>query len=129
MEINLAKLSVAAQLAKIRKERDALAIREKALMSKNNGKALAQIVKIAKDAGISIDDIAKALNAKPKSKATQPTAKKGKLAGVKVAAKYQNPANPDQTWTGRGVAPRWVQDLKTSNLLDTALILPSTQAG
>lgn len=31
--------------------------------------------------------------------------------GVKVAAKYRNPNNPVQTWTGRGVAPKWMQDL------------------
>lgn len=29
----------------------------------------------------------------------------------KVAAKYQNPDDKSQTWTGRGVAPKWVQAL------------------
>lgn len=24
--------------------------------------------------------------------------------------KFQNPANPQQTWTGRGKRPRWLQD-------------------
>lgn len=28
----------------------------------------------------------------------------------KVAPKYRNPANPDQTWTGRGIAPAWIRD-------------------
>jgi DNA-binding protein H-NS len=28
--------------------------------------------------------------------------------GSKVAAKYRNPHNHDQTWTGRGVKPRWL---------------------
>ena len=31
--------------------------------------------------------------------------------GSKVAAKYRNPHNPDQTWTGRGVKPRWLAAL------------------
>lgn len=31
--------------------------------------------------------------------------------GVKVAAKYRNPDNRSQTWTGRGVAPKWMQAL------------------
>ena len=33
----------------------------------------------------------------------------GKRAGVrrKVKPKYRNPADPDQTWTGRGKRPRW----------------------
>lgn len=29
----------------------------------------------------------------------------------KVAAKYRNPANPSETWTGRGVTPKWMQEL------------------
>lgn len=28
-------------------------------------------------------------------------------AGRKVAPKYRNPDNPEQTWTGRGKAPLW----------------------
>lgn len=32
------------------------------------------------------------------------------LKKTPVAAKYADPANPDQTWTGRGRKPRWVQD-------------------
>ncbi len=31
--------------------------------------------------------------------------------GAKVAIKYRNPANPDQTWTGRGRQPRWLSGL------------------
>lgn len=31
--------------------------------------------------------------------------------GSKVPPKYQNPDNPAQTWTGRGVAPKWMQAL------------------
>lgn len=30
--------------------------------------------------------------------------------GSKVAPKYRNPANPEQTWTGRGVKPRWLSE-------------------
>lgn len=33
-----------------------------------------------------------------------------KAARGKVAPKYANPENPEQTWTGRGRKPRWVQD-------------------
>ena len=31
--------------------------------------------------------------------------------GSKVAPKYRNPHNHDQTWTGRGVKPRWLAAL------------------
>lgn len=37
--------------------------------------------------------------------------------------KFQNPANPKQTWTGRGKRPRWLQDAldEGANLEDFAL--------
>lgn len=33
---------------------------------------------------------------------------KQKQTRAAVAAKYQNPSNPEQTWTGRGRQPKWV---------------------
>lgn len=30
--------------------------------------------------------------------------------GMKAKAKYKNPANPEQTWSGRGRKPQWVHD-------------------
>ncbi len=119
----MARTTIAAQLAKLRKDREILEKREKALLAKTNDKVLGQIVALAKDAGITAADIAKALGAAKPAKTKAPrAAKKGALAGKKVAAKYRNPANPEQTWTGRGVSPAWVQALKTAGTLDTALI-------
>jgi DNA-binding protein H-NS len=34
--------------------------------------------------------------------------RKQRSAGI---PKYRNPANPAQTWTGRGKPPRWLQDV------------------
>ena len=31
--------------------------------------------------------------------------------GAKVARKYRNPSDHNQTWTGRGVKPRWLSEL------------------
>ncbi|GAB1408548.1 H-NS family nucleoid-associated regulatory protein [Thermomonas brevis] len=45
---------------------------------------------------------AKAPASKPARKAA-----KGRSLG-KVAPKYRNPANPQETWTGRGRQPRWL---------------------
>jgi DNA-binding protein H-NS len=127
----MARSSVAAQLAKLRKDREALEKREKALLAKTNDKVLSKIVTLAKEAGLTAADIAKALGAnKPSKSAKAPRAgKKGALAGKKVAPKYRNPANPDQTWTGRGVSPSWVQALKAAGTLDSALISTSAAAG
>ena len=120
----MARTTVAAQLVKLRKEREALEKREKALLAKTNDKALAQIIAIAKDAGLTAADIAKALGQTSKTNKTKSMVvkKSGALAGKKIAPKYRNPANPEQTWTGRGVSPTWVQELKTAGKLDTALI-------
>ena len=35
--------------------------------------------------------------------------KKQKRKGAKVAAKYRNPDDASQTWTGRGMTPKWVR--------------------
>lgn len=123
----MARTSIAAQLAKLRKDREALEKREKALLAKTNDKVLSKIVALAKEAGLTAADITKALGATKPAKAagkTQRVAKKGGLAGKKVAPKYRNPANPEQTWTGRGVSPTWVQALKAAGTLDSALIAP-----
>jgi DNA-binding protein H-NS len=38
------------------------------------------------------------------------TDKKLVRKGSKVAIKYRDPNNPENTWTGRGVMPRWLRD-------------------
>ncbi len=43
---------------------------------------------------------------------TERKQKSSTIKGKKVPPKYRNPANPNETWTGRGLAPRWMQDLK-----------------
>ncbi|MCU9836635.1 H-NS histone family protein [Ruegeria sp. WL0004] len=30
--------------------------------------------------------------------------------GTKATAKYRNPADPEQTWSGRGRKPQWIHD-------------------
>ena len=123
----MARNTVASQLAALRKQRDLIAKKEQALLSKSHDKVLTKIVQMAKEAGLTASDIAKALGSGKAAKAAKgpkapKAAKKGTLAGKKVAPKYRNPANADQTWTGRGVSPTWVQELKTAGTLDTALI-------
>ena len=124
----MARNTVASQLAALRKQRDLIAKKEQALLSKSHDKVLTKIVQMAKEAGLTASDISKALGSGKAAKAAAKgpkapkAAKKGTLAGKKVAPKYRNPTNADQTWTGRGVSPTWVQELKTAGTLDTALI-------
>jgi DNA-binding protein H-NS len=34
--------------------------------------------------------------------------RRGTQQGSKIAPKYRNPANPSETWAGRGLKPRWL---------------------
>ena len=116
--------SVASQLAKLRKEREALEKREKALQTRTHTRAIEKILAIAKDAGLSAADISAAMGGSKKKAAKTKVAGAAKKAGPrgKVAPKYKNPADATQTWTGRGKSPVWVQALKNAGTLDSALI-------
>ena len=129
----MARTTVASQLAALQKQREALEKKEQVLKAKSHDKVLSQIVQMAKDAGLTAGDIAKAFDSGKSAKAAKGAkaagaAKKGALAGKKVPAKYRNPANAEQTWTGRGVSPAWVQELKVEGALDTALIVQNAAA-
>ena len=60
--------------------------------------------------------------AKKATKAKAVGVKKSALKGAKVAPKYRNPSNHEQTWSGRCVTPKWVAELKAEGKLETALI-------
>ena len=125
----MARTSPMMQLEKIRAARIKLEKEEQRLMSRGHDKALAQIVQIAHSAGLSAADIAAAMGSKNKGKkaatkavgAKTPKAKRA-TAGKKVAPKYRDPANPANTWTGRGRMPQWVQALNAAGTLASAQI-------
>lgn len=61
-----------------------------------------QMNELASKAGVKfqiIEDVSK--------EASKPAPRRGS----KVPAKYQNPYNPAEKWSGRGVKPRWLQAL------------------
>jgi len=117
----MARITVEAQLAKLRKAKADLEKKEQALLNRTQGKVIAKIIQLATDNGISAAQIEEALKsgkpAKPRKSAKSASGVRGK-----VAPKYRNPTNAEQTWTGRGKAPLWVQALKNAGTLDTALI-------
>ena len=124
------KPSIAAQLASIQKQRDLLSKKEAVLRAESHGKVLLQIVKMAKDAGLTLAEItsayndkkAKMANTRKKSNKSSIKLKSHTMKGVKLPAKYKNPLNPNQTWTGRGANPAWVATLRESGQLESALI-------
>lgn len=46
---------------------------------------------------------------------------KGKIS--KVKPKYRNPANPSQTWAGRGKRPRWFADALAAGKKEKDLLI------
>lgn len=90
--------------------------------SNNKEKALKELKAVAAKHGISLESLLGGKTAKTAAKA--PRAKKSAAkARAKVAAKYANPADASQTWTGRGRKPLWVADaLSAGQSLDSLLI-------
>ena len=65
-----------------------------ALKRSQHKEVIAQIKELAASIGVTVD-------IHETSKATS----------AKIPAKFCNPDNPSQTWTGRGMAPKWLKDL------------------
>ena len=118
--------NVSTQLAQIKKQKEALLKKEQALLSKSHDKVLSKIVQMAKDAGLTASDITAAMGSVKSAKAKAVKVAKKTGSRGKVAPKYRNPANASETWTSRGKAPSWVQALKATGTLETALITQPT---
>jgi len=72
----------------------------------------AKINKYVRDHGYTIEE----LYGSPSELSTGVAKKKSgnktaKPTGAKVKPKYRNPANPSETWSGRGRQPRWMAAL------------------
>lgn len=67
-----------------------------AKQANNRKKVITQIKELAASIGVSIEIV------------DEKTQKKRVSS---VAAKYANPANPFETWTGRGLPPKWMKAL------------------
>ena len=109
MSIDLSNLSAKELAALIRD-----AQKRKTVVAKRQPitKVRAQLAAAAKKAGYSIEELFGA--GAPAAKAVRGAkAAKGAKTGrtlPKVAPKYRNPANPAETWTGRGKQPRWLAE-------------------
>ena len=73
--------------------------------------AQAEIEKIAKDLGVSVDDLLQEKKSRGKKATARKAGRKKKVAVRKPAKiKYRNPADSSQTWTGRGKRPVWLRE-------------------
>lgn len=74
---------------------------QRAREEKKRGKkkeAIAEIMRLAASEGLTVKI----------SEGSKPVSVR---KGSKVSAKYRNPHNHEQTWTGRGMKPRWLKAL------------------
>ena len=85
----------------------------------------AKLTQLAKAEGYTVAElfgVAAAASGAPKAAPKAAAKAKGKSTG-KVAPKYRNPANPAETWAGRGQPPRWLAaELKPGKKLEDYLI-------
>jgi DNA-binding protein H-NS len=119
MDINFDALSVD-ELEKLIKQAQKKLDKKRMEAVKN---AQAEIGKIARDLGISVEDLLQEKVGRKKA-ASKTTRRKTKVAVRKPAkVKYRNPADSSQTWTGRGKRPIWLRDaLENGAQLDHFLI-------
>ena len=101
---NLSAKELGALIAKAKEQQTKLAKRTP--IATVRGK----ITKFAKAEGYTLDELFGTPGARPAKAAAKPGPRAGKKLG-KVAPKYRNPANPKETWTGRGKHPRWMAAL------------------
>ncbi|WP_401750621.1 H-NS histone family protein [Stenotrophomonas muris] len=118
--INLSRMSSRdlGQLIRDAKRQQAVVAKRKPLAT-----VRAKLTKLAKAEGYSIQELFGGATA-PATK--RPTPRKGKAVkrpGAKVPPKYRNPMNAQETWTGRGRQPRWVENaLNVGATLESLLI-------
>lgn len=119
MSINLDELSVE-ELEKLIKQAEAALDKKRKAQLKE---AQAVLEKMAKDMGVDPADLLKAAEKKPRGKKKAAAGKK--KAGVRrpAAVKFRDPNNSDNTWTGRGKRPVWLQQAleKGAKLEDFAI--------
>lgn len=90
--IDIQNLSPAELQALIKDAESAL----EAKQASNRKQVIAQIKELAASIGVTVEIT---------------DHKQSRKSSTAVAAKYANPANPSETWTGRGLAPKWMKAL------------------
>ncbi len=99
-----------AQLLELRNRVDAALVAAKAAEKQE---LRTKIEALAAKAGLTLSDILD----------TKTSAGNSKLKGSKVAVKYRNPKDAEQTWSGRGRQPNWlVAALKKGQKIESFLV-------
>ncbi|HKH46223.1 MAG TPA: H-NS histone family protein [Thermoanaerobaculia bacterium] len=74
-----------------------------------------EIHRLATDAGTSVEQLLQRYGGRASRRGSQG----GKKQGGEKEARYRNPQNPDETWSGRGRQPKWLSSaLKSGRRLE-----------
>ncbi len=80
----------------------------------NVDKALASVAERERKAALDAAERAVAEHGFTLAELTGLSGRKNARGKAKSAPKYRNPANADETWSGRGRKPGWVRDLEAA---------------
>ena len=89
--------SIEAKIRELQAKAEALKVTEKP--------GIKQLKAVLKKYKLSASDIDQAMDGRSRGAGT---GRGSALKGKKVKPKYRNPANRNETWTGRGLKPRWM---------------------
>ena len=101
---NLSAKELGALIEKAKQQQNRLAMRTPIATVRS------KITKFAKAEGYTLEELFGMSGNRGAKAAAKPSSRAGRKLG-KVAPKYRNPANPKETWTGRGKHPRWMAAL------------------
>ncbi len=99
--------------------------RREALASRKIPRVRARIEAILKAEDLTLADVF-SLQSPPGPAATRKPARKSapnKGTGRKVPPKYRNPADPAQTWAGRGAQPRWFREALAAGRTEAEMLI------
>ncbi|MGZ9812204.1 H-NS histone family protein [Pseudoroseicyclus sp. H15] len=85
-------------------------------LSKDVDKALATLDERERKAALKAAEQAAAEHGYSLSELTTSSAGKPKKTGSKSPAKYRNPADASQTWTGKGRRPAWIREAQENGV-------------
>ncbi len=88
-------------------------MRQHELVRENLGALRDRLEKIIKQEGYTLDEVFPGRG------------RRARKSGGIVPAKYANPANAAQTWTGRGKRPRWFNDALAAGKKESDLLIKS----
>src|SRR3546814_5123912 len=87
-----------------------------------------RIAALVEKEGYSLSELFGGREERSKVVAPRAAAKKGRKLG-KVAPKYRNPANAKETWSGRGLQPRWLAELVRQGRKAEAFLIEKVSGG